>query len=307
MLLKDIYARDINRLINAAVTVSDKKEKTVEAEIKEYVFTDELIEKLYEVLNTVFNKKGGKTGIWINGYYGSGKSHFIKYVHYLLNPDTADLAFQFLEQNVEKYDTTKASSNDEITVSNIRLLKNRITNALCDNILFNVEDETDDGSKERLTRIFLNMFNKFRGFNADDIPLALLLEKPLQKQGKLDEFKVKIQERLGFDWNVDAANVASFQLEDVLKIAKEVYPALDTTALYSRLSNPETYKVGINATLIPEFKDFLKDKDKNYRLLFLVDEVSQYVGTNKEILLNFQNIIERVSDDLNNQVWIACT
>ena len=81
MVLKDIYERDINRNINPAVTVSDKRENTVEAEIKEYVFTDELIEKLYEILDTVLNKKVGKSGIWINGYYGSGKSHFIKYIH----------------------------------------------------------------------------------------------------------------------------------------------------------------------------------------------------------------------------------
>ena len=209
MVLREIYERSIDRTINPAVTVSDKKEKTIEAEIKEYVFTDELIEKLYEILNTVLNKKTGKTGIWINGYYGSGKSHFIKYVHYLLNPETSNLAFEYLEKNVKNYDTTKAGSNDEITFSNIRLLKKRVDSSFCDNILFNVEDETDDGDQERLTRIFLNMFNKFRGFNADDIPLALLLEKPLKQQGKLDEFKKEIQERLGFDWSVDAADAAA--------------------------------------------------------------------------------------------------
>lgn len=307
MVLKDIYERDINRDINPAVTVSDKKEKTVEAEIKEYVFTDELIEKLFEILNTVLNKKVGKSGIWINGYYGSGKSHFIKYVHYLLNPETSNLAFEYLESNVKNYDTTKAGSNDEITLNNVRLLKKRVDNSLCDNILFNVEDETDDGDQERLTRIFMNMFNKFRGFNADDIPLALLLEKPLQQQGKLEEFKKEIEEQLGFDWDVDAADAAAFQLQDVLDIAKKLYPSFDTVALHAKLTDKETYKIGINSTLIPELKGFLKDKDKNYRLLFLVDEVSQYIGTNKEILLNFQNIIERVSDDLNNQVWIACT
>lgn len=307
MILRDIYERPIDRTINPAVTVSDKKEKTVKAEIKEYVFTDELIEKLFEILNTVLNKKVGKTGIWINGYYGSGKSHFIKYVHYLLNPQTSNLAFEYLEANVKNYDTTKAGSNDEITLNNVRLLKKRVDNSLCDNILFNVEDETDDGDQERLTRIFMNMFNKFRGFNADDIPLALLLEKPLQQQGKLEEFKKEIEVQLGFDWNVDAANAAAFQLQDVLDIAKKLYPSFDTVALHAKLTDKETYKIGINSTLIPELKGFLKDKDKNYRLLFLVDEVSQYIGTNKEILLNFQNIIERVSDDLNNQVWIACT
>lgn len=307
MVLKELYERDIFRAINPAVTVSDKKEKTVDAEIKEYVFTDELIEKLFEMLDTVLNKSVGKSGIWINGYYGSGKSHFIKYVHYLLNPETANLAFEYLENAIKNYDTTKAGSNDNITQNNIRLLKKRSDNSFCDNILFNVEDETDDGDQERLTRIFMNMFNKFRGYNADDIPLALLLEKPLQKEGKLEEFKKEIASQLGFDWNVDAADAAAFQLQDVLDIAKDLYPSFDTVALHSKLSNPESYKISINGTLIPELKGFLKDKDKNYRLLFLVDEVSQYIGTNKEILLNFQNIIERVSDELNSQVWIACT
>ena len=307
MLLKDIYERNIYREINPAVTVSDKKENTVESEIKEYVFTDELIEKLYIILNTVLNKKSGKTGIWINGYYGSGKSHFIKYVHYLLNAETSSLAFEYFEAASKNYDASRVGSNDNITQSNIRLLKKRIENTLCDNILFNVEDETDDRDKERLTRIFLNMLNKFRGFNANDIPLALLLEKPLHQNGKLEEFKTEIHEQLGFDWNVDAADVVAFQLQDVLEIAKSLYDSLDIVALHSKLSNPDSYKIGINATLIPELKAFLKDKDKDYRLLFLVDEVSQYIGTSKEILLNFQNIIERVSDDLNNQVWIACT
>lgn len=307
MKLQEIYERDIFREINPAVTVSDKKEKTVDAEIKEYVFTDELIEKLFQILNTVLNKKSGKTGIWINGYYGSGKSHYIKYVHYLLDPQTSDLAFEYLEKAVKSYDATKAGSNDDITQNNIRLLKKRVDGSSCDNILFNVEDETDDNDQERLTRIFLNMFNKFRGFNANDIPLALLLEKPLAQQGKLEEFKKEIEKETGFNWDVDAADVAAFQLQDVLDIAKKLYPSFDIVSLHSKLSNPESYKIGINATLIPELKGFLKDKDKNYRLLFLVDEVSQYIGTNKEVLLNFQNIIERVSDDLNNQVWIACT
>ncbi|MEP2404977.1 MAG: hypothetical protein ABJH73_11820, partial [Nonlabens ulvanivorans] len=166
MKLREIYERDIFREINPAVTVSDKKERTVDAEIKEYVFTDELIEKLFQILNTVLNKKSGKTGIWINGYYGSGKSHYIKYVHYLLDPITSHLAFEYLEKAVKSYDATKAGSNDDITQNNIRLLKKRVDGSFCDNILFNVEDETDDNDQERLTRIFLNMFNKFRGFNA---------------------------------------------------------------------------------------------------------------------------------------------
>jgi hypothetical protein len=210
-----------------------------------------------------------------------------------MNRDTSADAFEALEKGVnDNYDTTKPNTNDNITISNLRLLKKKITDAQCDDIMFNVEDETDDGSQERLTRIFLNMFNKFRGYNSNDIPLAILLEKTIDQKGKFEEFKKLIDSELGFNWETDSAQVASFQLESVLEIAKKVCPDLDIVSLHSKLSNPDSYKVGINAVLIPEFKEYLKGKDKDYRLLFLVDEVSQYVGSNKEILLNFQNIIE---------------
>lgn len=307
MKLKQIYDRDIFRHINPAVVVSAKDEDTIEAEIKEYIFTNELIEKLYIILDTVLNKKSGKTGIWINGYYGSGKSHFIKFVHYLLNSTTSELAFEVYNKAVGSYDNMSIGANENITPSNIKLLQKRVQSSYTDNIMFNVEDETDDGSKERLTRIFLNMFNKFRGYNANDIPLAILLEKPLDQKGVFQEFKQKVESDLGFNWDMDAAAVSSFQLESVLETAKSVYPELDTVSLHGKLSNPESFKVGINATLIPELQAFIKDKEPNYRLLFLVDEVSQYIGSNKEILLNFQNIIERISNDCNNQVWVACT
>ncbi|MCG8814169.1 hypothetical protein G1K66_12985, partial [Tenacibaculum finnmarkense] len=108
MLLKEIYARKIDRDINPAVVVSNKNKETIEAEINEYVFTKELIEKLYLIVDTVLNKKSGKSGIWINGYYGSGKSHFIKYVHYLLDVKTSELAFEDFEKSVkEEYDAMK--------------------------------------------------------------------------------------------------------------------------------------------------------------------------------------------------------
>tara|TARA_B110000046_G_scaffold91830_1_gene99863 strand:+ start:981 stop:4466 length:3486 start_codon:yes stop_codon:yes gene_type:complete len=307
MKIQEIFERDIFRNINPAVVVSDKKLETIEAEIKEYVFTDELIEKIFIMVDTVLNKKSGKSGIWINGYYGSGKSHFIKFVHYLLDAETSETAFEVYQKAVDDYDSMKAGNNDKITISNVTLLKKRVESSNCDNIMFNVEDETDDGSQERLTRIFINMFNKFRGYNANDIPLAILLEKPLDEKGVFEEFKKKINTELGFEWDLDAAQVAAFQLQSVLDIAKSLYADLDIVSLHGKLSNTESFKVGISSLLIPELKAYLKQKDDSYRLLFLVDEVSQYVGANKEILLNFQNIIERVSKDCNNQVWIACT
>lgn len=305
--LREIYDQNIDRVINPAVVVSNKNAETIKAEIREYVFTEDLIEKLYTLLDTVINNRKQKTGIWINGYYGSGKSHFIKFVHYCLTPETSEEAFDHFIKAVEKYDSARSGANMDITTSNISLLKKKIQTTEVDNIMFNVEDETDDGGGERLTRLFLHMFNKFRGYNSQDIPLALLLEKYLDSKGQYEVFVKLVSSKLGHDWKENAAEIASYELEGVLDVAKSLIPEMDIVALHNRLSNSENIKISITDTLIPELNSYLKSKDKNFRLLFLVDEVSQYIGTNKEILLNFQSIIERISEDCNSQVWIACT
>lgn len=305
MQLAEIFERKIDRVINSAVVVSNQKEATVDAEIVEYVFTPDLIEKLYHFLDTVLNKKVGKTGIWINGYYGSGKSHFIKYAHYCLDSANSAKAFEHYLKNVKVYQEN--SDFSEVSESNVKLLKNKIEQTHIENIIFNVEDETDDVSGEKLTRIFLSMLNRFRGYNSSDIPLAILFEKYIDKKGVLAEFKTRLQKESGFNWETQAADVASYELDTILKLAKSLVPEMDTDSLRVKLSNPETFRVTIKDTLIPELKDYLAEKDNNFRLIFLVDEISQYIGNNKELLLNFQNIIERVSEDCNNQVWIACT
>lgn len=303
MQIRDIFQLPIERQINPAVVVSNVREATVKAEIEEYVLTDQLLELVYRFLNTFITKKDGKTGIWVNGYYGSGKSHFIKFIHYCINPATSDRAFD----HYLKYASAYKESFTDVTVSNVMQLKKKVQELQMDDIIFNVEDETDDGSGERLTRIFLNMFNRFRGYNADDIPLALLFEKYLDSKGVYEQFQQVLAEKHGFNWKEQAADVASYELKTILEVAKSLVPELDIQSLHTKLSHPETYKVGITSTLIPELREFLRGKSPGYRLLFLVDEVSQYIGTNKEILLNFQSIIERVSEDCNNQVWIACT
>lgn len=84
MKIKELFQKDIDRQINPAVVVSKQDAETVKIEIDEYVFTQTIIENLYKYLNNLINIEHDKTGIWINGFYGFGKSHFIKYIFYCL-------------------------------------------------------------------------------------------------------------------------------------------------------------------------------------------------------------------------------
>ena len=98
MQLQNLYIKSINRPVNPAVSATKFDKETIDIEIKEYVFTDEILNGLYRILNAIKNNKPyDHVGIWIDGYYGSGKSHFLKYLDYCITPETRDLSFHRFE------------------------------------------------------------------------------------------------------------------------------------------------------------------------------------------------------------------
>ena len=56
MRLADIYKKLISRIINPAVVAQDRTQDTIDIEIGEYVFTDEIINSIYKVLLAVKDK-----------------------------------------------------------------------------------------------------------------------------------------------------------------------------------------------------------------------------------------------------------
>lgn len=114
MKFKDLYEKGLDRKVNPAVSASDLSDDTVLTEITEYVFTQEIVVNLYNILTNIKHNQGSHIGIWINGYYGSGKSHFLKYASYCLSAkkEYRDLAFvQFIDATQEIM-----HSNEDLTV-----------------------------------------------------------------------------------------------------------------------------------------------------------------------------------------------
>ncbi|MCH7965547.1 MAG: BREX system P-loop protein BrxC [Bacteroidetes bacterium] len=302
MKIKELFQKDIERQINPAVVVSKQDDITVNSEIDEYVFTQTIIENLYKYLDNFINSKQDKTGIWINGFYGSGKSHFIKYIFYCFWPKYSKKAFEHYLEEVK-------SSKDplsEASPGNIKSLQKKIEKINPATIIFNIDAVSGQrDEKEKITKIFFNQFNAFRGYNSTNIPLALLLEKHLDNEGLFDRFKKQIKEKLKADWESKATQIASLKLNDVLKIAKELDNSLDVDSMREKLKKPDDITIADH--LIPEFVEYLAAKPDNYRLIFLVDEISQYIGSNANLLLNLQTIIEEVGAKCDNKIWLTCT
>jgi len=96
MLIQDLFERDIFRAINGVVKADQLDESSVWQELDEFVVTRELdqhFRKFFSAyLDSIDNAKdtdvSGKIGVWVSGFFGSGKSHFIKVLSYLLRNDS---------------------------------------------------------------------------------------------------------------------------------------------------------------------------------------------------------------------------
>jgi DNA replication protein DnaC len=178
MKIFELFDKKIDRRINPAVVVSEMEEYFINQEIDEYVFTDGVTKNVYDFLDAIANKKEGKTGVWISGYYGSGKSHFIKYLFFALSEKYRDRAFDNFKLAAAQLDPL----NDYgITPSTVSLLESKLRKLDVAEIIFNIDAVADSGNqKDRITRVLFNQLNAFRGYNNSNIALALYLEQPLE-------------------------------------------------------------------------------------------------------------------------------
>ena len=309
MKLKNLYSKPINRAVNPAVSAIKFDPETERIEIQEYVFTDEIINGLFRILDAIKNNKPyDHVGIWIDGYYGSGKSHFLKYLDYCITPSTREDAVSRLLDAVKAIDPLDEKHNLSFDYDELLSIANWLKRATIDTCIFNLETSYDNSTdkKKAFLHVFWNEFNGKRGFNKFNITLAQNLEKPLAEKGVFEAFKERIAEE-GGDWNDPgmAADLIDNELDWVLDIAKELAPTLSVDSIRERIIKRDT-NMSIDRFGM-ELASYLKDKGDDYRLILLADEVSQFINKERDRYLNLQEIITKLSEACDNKVWVACT
>ena len=309
MILKEIYEREIDRKVNPAVSATDFDPKTIETEIDEYVFTDEILNGLCEILVHVKDRDYSHDGIWINGYFGSGKSHFLKFLGYCLNAkdkENQEKALTRFEEAAKEHDEDP-STKFNYTLGDVKEIAFWLRNkAQVDVIMFNIGSIHNVHGSFATTFIesFWNQFNHFRGYNSFNIALAQHFEKELDQAGKFEEFKQKIKENKA-DWDTQASSLAVSRLDNILQIGKNLLPDLSIDVVRDVIKSGKTV-ISVQ-TFCQELKEYIDKQGRDYRLLFLADEVSQFINDNKGLLLQLQEIVTRLHETCEDKVWVGCT
>lgn len=301
MTLRALYDRDIDRRIDPVATVSELDPGYVEREIEEYFFTDTLFGHLHTFLSLLAEGTDGRTGVWINGYYGSGKSHLLKYIYYCLTDAHGAAALDHYERSLRTYEGDPL--DQPVTEGQVRTVRRRLDRLTVDPVMFNIKAVTDE-ARERgsVTKAFYHQLNAFRGYNKSNLQIARF-EKQLDEAGRLDAFRAAFQEAMGEPWDAAANDAVDFRLEQVLAVADQVAD-LDLDATRRTLERTATVTT---EAFVDELERFLAEKPDDYRLVYLVDEVSQYMQGEPNLLVDLQTIIEEVGSRLGDRMWVVCT
>ena len=295
MKLLNMFQKDIERDINGVIKVAQNDENSLKQELSEYIITRELrkhFRTFFDNYSKAIDNPTDKIGVWISGFFGSGKSHFLKMLSYLLSNQEVygKKAMAYFE---DKFDDPMMYATAVKCVS-----------VPTESILFNIDIEgpiTKD--KTAVLRVFAKMFYNHCGFYGDDLKIAKL-ERFIEKQGKTEQFRTAFEEINGEPW-VETRDSFAFFEDDIVEVLQSVLGMSEQSAR-NWFNGEETNELSI-AQLVADIKEYVDGKGKDFRLLFMIDEVGQYIGDDGDLMINLQSLVEEIGTRCRGKVWVMVT
>ncbi len=296
--LRAMYAKPIGRDIKGVIKVGQIEQAEIIQELDEYVVTKELYKhfsSFFDAYLKGLNQPTDKMGVWISGFFGSGKSHFLKILSYIL--DNQEVAGR---EAVSFFDT---KIKDPLLLANIK----RVGQAPADVILFNIDSKSDYGTvsnKDAILKVFIKVFYERQGYYGSK-PWIADMESQLAKEGRYEEFKQLIRQKTGDSWENRRRRVL-FDKDLVVDTLARVRNISRDSALawFNHKDNNFTMSIEEFALMV---KAYIDGKGRDHHLIFMVDEIGQYIGNNAQMMLDLQTIVEELGAKCQGRVWVIVT
>ena len=300
MQIKEMFQKPIDREIQGVIIVGQGEETNVAQELEEYVVTRELQKHFADFFEAY--KKGiiGNTneiGVWISGFFGSGKSHFLKILSYILANKEID------GKHAIDYFIDDNKISDAMVLSDMKLAAQTKN----DVVLFNIDSKSDSNSKQNkdaIVNVFLKVFNEMQGF-CGSLPHLADLESQLTDEGKYEAFKEAFEDEYGSEWE-DSRHKFDFIQDDVVEALVKIDFMSEPAARNWCEKASETYRISIE-DFAKRVKAYIDKKGENRHVVFMVDEVGQYIGDDSNLMLNLQTVREELSKECKGKAWVVVT
>lgn len=296
MKLQNMFQKSIDRSINGVIKVMQTDDENRRQELEEYVITRELQKHFgafYDQYEKGVEGTTDKIGVWISGFFGSGKSHFLKILSYLLANEEV-CGKKAIDYFADKFDY------DPYRYEMMR----RVAQTPTEVILFNIDAKSPMGKdRDAILRVFTKVFYEHCGYYGDDLKVAAF-ERFLDRQGKLAAFKAAFEQINTEPW--ETAREAFAFWEDDVTAALTQTTGISDQAARNWFNGTETAEISIDR-LAKEIAEYVQSKAPNFHLVFLVDEIGQYIGDDSSLMLNLQTVVEELGAKCRGKVWVIVT
>ncbi|WP_121744813.1 BREX system P-loop protein BrxC [Natronorubrum halophilum] len=299
--IDEIFYRSIDRHINRVVKVEQDDTETVKQELDEYVLTGSLEQhylKILEAIRDTEHNPTDETGVWISGFFGSGKSHFMKILGYILEDKT-------LPDGRSAAEAFKPRAQDETLKATVDAVSRTFDSEV---LMFQIGSRTSRAGEDSITDVINREFNRKQGYA--ELPWVARLEEDLEKEGRYEAFKEAVEANDGRNWE-EIQQSAAFIEPKIEQGLVDAVPNFDEQDAKNAIENVKDEPEITPASLAERILDYVEQKeaetDQDVRFFVFLDEISQFIGDDEQLLLELQSIAEKFGEKGMGKLWLGVT
>ena len=294
--LSTYFVKPYDRAIETVIKADDLNH--IYDEVSEYVITHDIANKIANFFESY--KDGGSTnGVWISGFFGSGKSHLLKILSYVLENK------QYDKEYLGEMFADKIKDDAKLKADILESIKKYKS----ESILFNIDQQAQITSKtdqNALLQVFYKVFFDHQGFYGFQ-PHIAEFEAYLNKEGKYEAFKAEFETEFGKPWTDARKDYVDPLINDAIAEALGKVYNMDPEKYEDYLDSWEDKHRSSIEDFAEKVAEYIAAKGKGFRLNFFVDEVGQYIAENTKLMLNLQTIAESLDTKCKGNSWVFVT
>lgn len=290
--------KGLDRRIEKVITFASAQEERLKAEITEYIVTDNIEDQFRRLLDRMqlAMEVGGENevGVWVSGFYGSGKSSFTKYLGFSFDENRLLDGVPFIKYLEDRFNTPQLKAQ-------LSTVAKRYPAAV---VMLDLASEQLAGSTmEDVSTVLYYKVLEWAGYSRN-LKVAAL-EQRIERDERVAEFEAKVAEAIpGLTWK-DLRNDPLAVDALIPQLAHEMYPVLFPT-VSAFTSNTDGYFQFENERVQAMIEIIRRKSGKDY-VLFVIDEVGQYIASRDNLILNLDGLAKNLKGLGNGKAWIIAT